>query len=207
MAHVYVTGHRNPDADSIAAAIGYAELKNRLSDGNSYQPVRLGELNAQTAWLIERSEAPLPEYLPHVLLRVRDVMRDEFPTARDDEPVRQVGLAMAREGLDLLPIVNSKDCLVGVMTERALARRYVRESREASRLDADTSVGAIVTMLEGTLIVGDEHQDVSGRVWVQAMDVRSPTRMEEGDVVVVGDRPDIQRRAVEHGATLLVTSN
>jgi manganese-dependent inorganic pyrophosphatase len=42
---------------------------------------------------------------------------------------------------------------------------------------------------------------------VQAMDVSSPTRMEEGDVVVVGDRPDIQRRAVEHGAALLVTSN
>ena len=82
MAHVYVTGHRNPDADSIAAAIGYAELKNRLGDGNSYQPVRLGEPNAQTSWLIERSEAPLPEFLPHVLLRVRDVMRDEFPTAR-----------------------------------------------------------------------------------------------------------------------------
>ena len=207
MAHVYVTGHRNPDADSIAAAIGYAELKNRLGDGNSYQPVRLGEPNAQTSWLIERSEAPLPELLPHVLLRVRDVMRDEFPTARDDVPVRQVGLAMAREGLDLLPIVNSSDCLVGVMTERALARRYVRESREASRLDADTSVAAIVTVLEGTLIVGDEHQDVSGRVWVQAMDVSSPTRMEEGDVVVVGDRPDVQRRAVEHGAALLVTSN
>ena len=207
MAHVYVTGHRNPDADSIAAAIGYAELKNRLGDGNSYQPVRLGEPNAQTSWLVERSEAPLPELLPHVLLRVRDVMRDEFPTARDDEPVRQVGLAMAREGLDLLPIVNSSDCLVGVMTERQLARRYVRESREASRLDADTSVGTIVTVLEGTLILGDEHQDVSGRVWVQAMDVSSPTRMEEGDVVVVGDRPDVQRRAVEHGAALLVTSN
>ena len=207
LAHVYVTGHRNPDADSIAAAIGYAELKNRLGDGNSYQPVRLGEPNAQTSWLIERSEAPLPEFLPHVLLRVRDVMRGEFPTACDEEPVRQVGLEMAREGLDLLPIVDSGDRLVGVMTERALARRYVRESREASRLDADTSVGSIVTVLEGALIVGDEHRDVSGRVWVQAMDVSSPTRMEEGDVVVVGDRPDIQRRAVELGAALLVTSN
>ena len=28
--HVYVTGHRNPDLDSIASAIGYAELKGRL---------------------------------------------------------------------------------------------------------------------------------------------------------------------------------
>jgi manganese-dependent inorganic pyrophosphatase len=207
LAHVYVTGHRNPDADSIAAAIGYAELKNRLADANSYQPVRLGEPNAQTSWLIERSEAPLPEFLPHILLRVRDVMRDEFPTARDDEPVRQVGLTMARQGLDLLPVVDSDGRLVGVMTERALARRYVRESREASHLDAETTVAAIVTVLDGNLLVGDGEERISGRVWVQAMDVRSPTRMEAGDVVVVGDRPDVQRRAVEHGAGMIVTSN
>jgi manganese-dependent inorganic pyrophosphatase len=207
LAHVYVTGHRNPDADSIAAAIGYAELKNRLADGDSYQPVRLGEPNAQTSWLIERSDAALPEFLPHILLRVRDVMRDEFPTARDDEPVREVGLTMARQGLDLLPVVDSDGRLVGVMTERALARRYVRESREASHLDAETTVAAIVTVLDGNLIVGDAEERVSGRVWVQAMDVRSPTRMEAGDVVVVGDRPDIQRRAVERDAGMIVTSN
>jgi manganese-dependent inorganic pyrophosphatase len=207
LAHVYVTGHRNPDADSIAAAIGYAELKNRLADGDSYQPVRLGEPNAQTSWLIERSQAALPELLPHILLRVRDVMRDEFPTARDDEPVREVGLTMARQGLDLLPVVDSDGRLVGVMTERALARRYVRESREASHLDAETTVAAIVTVLDGDLIVGDAEERISGRVWVQAMDVRSPTRMEAGDVVVVGDRPDIQRRAVERGAGMIVTSN
>jgi manganese-dependent inorganic pyrophosphatase len=207
LAHIYVTGHRNPDADSIAAAIGYAELKGHLDPDNRYEAVRLGEPNAQTAWLVERSGAPLPELLPHILLRVRDVMREKFPTARDDEPVREVGLVMAREGLDLLPIVGDADCLVGVMTERALARRYVRESREASHLDANTRVAAIVTVLEGELVAGDENLEVSGRVWVQAMDVSSPTRMEEGDIVVVGDRPDVQRRAVERGAALLVTSN
>jgi manganese-dependent inorganic pyrophosphatase len=207
LAHVYVTGHRNPDADSIAAAIGYAELKNRLADGHTYQPVRLGGPNAQTSWLVERSGAPLPELLPHILLRVRDVMREEFPTACDYEPVRQVGLTMAQRGFDLLPVVNGEGCLVGVMTERALARRYVRESREASRLDAETTVASIVAVLDGTLIVGEERQRISGRVWVQAMDVRSPTRMQEGDVVVVGDRPDVQRRAVEHRAGMLVTSN
>jgi manganese-dependent inorganic pyrophosphatase len=151
LSHIYVTGHRNPDADSVAAAIGYAELKAQVDGDNVYEAVRLGEPNAQTAWLIERSGAELPELLPHILLRVRDVMREEFPTACDDVPVRQVGLTMAREGLDLLPIVNRKGCLVGVMTERALARRYVRESREASRLDADTTVGAIATVLEGEL--------------------------------------------------------
>ena len=207
MPPIYVTGHRNPDADSIAAAIGYAELKRRLDSGNEYKPVRLGELNAQTSWLIERAGAPVPDLLPHILLRVRDVMRESFPTAQDDEPVRQVGLTMARESLDLLPIVDEGGDLVGVMTERALARRYIRESREASRLDAPTSVDAIVTVLEGELAAGEGEHEITGRVWVLAMDVRSPTQVEEGDVVVTGDRPDVQRRALERGAALLVTSN
>jgi manganese-dependent inorganic pyrophosphatase len=203
---IYVTGHRNPDADSIASAIGYAELKGRLDPRNEYVPVRLGEPNAQSSWLIEKSGAPLPDFLPHVFLRVCDVMRESFPTARHDEPVREVGLTMAREGLDLVLIVND-DELVGVMTERALARRYIRESRGASRLDAPTAVGAIVGVLQGTLVTGDRDREIAGRVWVLAMDVSSPTRMEAGDVVVVGDRPDVQRRALERGAALLVTSN
>jgi manganese-dependent inorganic pyrophosphatase len=207
VAPIYVTGHRNPDADSIAAAIGYAELKRRLDPRNDYQPVRLGEPNAQTTWLIERAGAPLPDLLPHVLLRVRDVMRESFPVAQDEEPVRQVGLTMAREGLDLLPVVNGGGDLIGVMTERALARRYIRESREASRLDAPTTVAAIVSVLEGELAGGEAQLEITGRVWVLAMDVRSPTQVEEGDVVVTGDRPDVQRRALERGAALLVTSN
>jgi manganese-dependent inorganic pyrophosphatase len=204
---IYVTGHQNPDADSIAAAIGYAELKRRLDPRNQYLPVRLGEPNAQTAWLIERSGAPLPDLLPHILLRVCDVMRESFPTAQDGEPVRQVGLTMAREGLDLLPIVDDDGELVGVMTERVLARRYIRESREASRLDAPTTVAAIVSVMEGQLEVGEAERQVAGRIWVLAMDVRSPTQVEAGDIVVTGDRPDVQRRALERGAALLVTSN
>jgi manganese-dependent inorganic pyrophosphatase len=203
---VYVTGHRNPDADSIASAIGYAELKSRLDPRNEYVPVRLGAPNAQSSWLIEKSGAPLPDFLPHVFLRVCDVMRESFPTARHDEPVREVGLTMAREGLDLVPIVNDEE-LVGVMTERALARRYIRESRGASQLDAPTAVGVIVAVLQGRLVTGDSDREIAGRVWVLAMDVSSPTRMEAGDVVVVGDRPDVQRRALERGAALLVTSN
>ena len=49
MATIYVTGHRNPDTDSIASAIGYAELKGRLDPHNEYVPVRLGDCNAPDA--------------------------------------------------------------------------------------------------------------------------------------------------------------
>jgi manganese-dependent inorganic pyrophosphatase len=202
---VYVCGHRNPDTDSIGSAIGYAELKNQLDELHEYVPVRLGVANAQTSWLIERSGAPLPVFLPHAKLRVRDVMRTSFAIANRRDPVRTVGLMMAPK--DVVPIVDDDGVLRGVLTERALARRYIRESREASRLDAPTLVGSIVRVLEGELLCGSDEQEVRGRVWVQAMDSASPSKVGRGDVVVVGDRPDSQERAIEAGVDLLVLSN
>jgi manganese-dependent inorganic pyrophosphatase len=204
---IYVTGHRNPDTDSIAAAIGYAELLGRLDPNNHYVPVRLGDVNAQTRWVLGRSEAPEPEFLPHVLLRVRDVMQERVLLASEDDPVRTVGLQMARGAVDLIPLVDADGELAGVMTERVLARRYVRESRGASKLDAPTAVRAIAEVLDGKLVAGDAEREVSGRVWVLAMDADSLPRIDEGDVVVVGDRDDAQRRAIEVGVGLMVTSN
>jgi manganese-dependent inorganic pyrophosphatase len=208
VATIYVTGHRNPDTDSIASAIGYAELKGRIDPRNAYRPVRLGDINAQTRWVLDRSGAPEPEFLPHISLRVRDVMRERFPTASHREPIREVGMTMAREDLELVPILDDGGAVAGVMTERTLARRYIRESRETTSLaDAAASVHAIVDVLEGTLITG-EDREIDGRVWVLAMDVGSlPAGIGEGDVVVVGDRDDAQRRAVELGVALLITSN
>jgi manganese-dependent inorganic pyrophosphatase len=170
--------------------------------------VRLGDVNAQTRWLLDRSQAPLPELLPHIMLRVRDVMRDAFAVARDRVPVREVGLTLAREGLDLVPIVDDAGALVGIVSERTLARRYIRESREASTLaEAPTTVGCVAAVLEGELITGAPDQRVAGRVWVHAMEVTAPTKIAPGDTVVVGNRTDAQRLAIELGATLLIVSN
>ncbi len=206
MPPIYVTGHRNPDADSIAAAIGYAELKGRLDTRNTYKPVRLGTCNAQTRWLLERSAADQPELLPHVMVRAADVMKTSFPIVGEEAPIREAGLAMARAGFELVPVVDGDDALVGVVTERALARRYIRETRETSTLqDAPTQVGAIVEVLDGKLLTG-EDRPLSGRVWVQAMDL-TRTGISEGDVVVVGNRIDAQRMAIERGARLIVLSN
>ncbi len=207
MSTVYVTGHRNPDTDSIAAAIGYAELKNRLDPHNEYVPVRLGECNAQTKWVLERSSAAEPRFLPHIMVRACDVMQTSFPSASIDDPIREAGLQMARAELELVPIVDSDGALTGVVTERALARRYIRESRSASTLeDAPTRISAIVEVLQGKLVCGDDRQ-LAGRVWVQSMDVRTPSGISEGDIVVLGNREDAQQLALELGAALIVLSN
>jgi manganese-dependent inorganic pyrophosphatase len=206
--HIHVTGHRNPDTDSIAAAIGYAELRAHLDPGNTYVPVRLGDLNSQTRWVLERAGAAEPEFLPHVMLRVRDVMQQDFYAAGVDDAVRDVGLTMAADKLDVVPIVDHDGKLVGVMTERALARRYIRESREASTLvDAPTRVSAIAAAVSGEHVVGDDVA-VAGRVWVFAMATDFPeSGIGAGDAVIIGNREDAQRRMIERGVSLMLLSN
>ena len=179
----------------------------RVDPRNRYVPVRLGELNTQTRWVLEQAGAREPEFLPHVMLRVRDIMREDFPQADSSEPVREVGRLMARQDLDLVPIVGGDGALVGVMTERALARRYIRESREPSELDAPTSIGAIAKVLQGELLTGGDAE-ISGQIWCMAMDIGVvPSEIAKGDVVVVGNRNDAQRAAIGIGVGLLVISN
>jgi manganese-dependent inorganic pyrophosphatase len=204
---IYVTGHRNPDTDSIASAIGYAELKGRLDPHNEYIAVRLGDCNAQTRWLLDRSGASAPRHLPHVMLRACDIMQTSFPVTRQDEPVREAGLAMGKADLELVPIVDEHGALAGVLTERALARRYIRDSLRTSTLEeAPTYISAVVSVLEGELVTGEDRQ-LSGRVWVYAMDSGNDSGISDGDIVVVGNRPESQLLVIELGAALVVLSN
>jgi manganese-dependent inorganic pyrophosphatase len=208
MPHVYVTGHKNPDTDTIASAIGYAEFKNLVDAENEYAPARLGKVNPQTAWALEKSGAEEPRLLEHIMLRVKDVMAHDVAVAHKNDPLRNVGLTMAQRNISQVPIVDDDGSLVGIITERNLARMYVRESRGASSFrDSPVSVGAMLEVLEGELLVG-ENRESEGQLWVISMGVDSMGKsMKQGDVVVVGDRPEAQRRAIDLGAGVLVISN
>ena len=207
MPHVYVTGHRNPDTDTIASAIGYAELKSRLNPQDVYAPARLGEVNAQTRWALKRSGAREPKLLKHIKLRVKDVMKDVVTTHRND-PLRNVGLMMAKRNIGQVPIVDDRGVLVGIVTEKDLARMYIRESREASSFaGTPVSTRSMVEVLEGELLAG-EDKEASGKLWVIAMSTHSMgQQIKSGDIVIIGDRPEGQRRAIELGAGVLVVSN
>ncbi len=208
MPHVYVTGHKNPDTDSVASAIGYAEYKNLVDPDNDYAPARLGEVNPQTEWALKKSGARSPKRIRHIMLRVKDVMAHDMAIAHKNDPLRNVGLTMAQRNISQLPVVDDDGSLVGIITERNLARMYVRESRGASSFkDSPVSVGAMVEVLEGELLVGVDRES-SGQLWVISMGVDSMGKsMKPGDVVVVGDRPEAQRRAIELGAGVVVISN
>lgn len=202
---IYVSGHRNPDLDSIASAMGYAELHGRLDPANEYVAVRLGEIGAQTRWALERSGAPEPMFLDHVKLRAQDVMNTEHPTAHHEASLRDVGIAMAKADLDLIPIVDDDGVVVGLLTARDLARRYIKESGEPSSFaDRPASIDLIVEVLGGELLIPPRRR-LNGRLWAVTVDVESMGHtMGDNDIVVVGNRTEAQRRAVELGVALVV---
>ncbi|CAN5813865.1 putative manganese-dependent inorganic diphosphatase [soil metagenome] len=208
MSHVYVTGHKNPDMDSISSAIGYSELKNNLDPENFYAPARLGEVNSQTEWALEKSGAVSPKRISHIKLRVKDVMSHEVATSGKDDPLHNVGLMMAERNISQVPITDDDGSLIGLITERNLARMYIRESRETSTFaESPVSVLSMVEVLEGELLAG-ENKQVTGKLWVISMDVESMGQsMDSGDIVVIGDRENGQRRAIELGAGVVVISN
>lgn len=81
---ILVVGHRNPDNDSIAAAVGYAHLKNALAardgeaDAVEYVPARLGPLPVESAWILEQNDIAEPVLIENV-----------NPVERDGEEVKQ----------------------------------------------------------------------------------------------------------------------
>lgn len=203
---MYISGHRNPDTDSVGSAIGYAELKSRLDPGTRYVPVRLGELNPQTRWVLKQAGLSEPELLPHVRLRAEDLMQTEFPCMNHNDPIREAGLAIDHTDYDLVPVVDDEGILIGIITNRSLARRYVRESRASSSLREATRVRAVVDVLDGELVTG-EDRELTGRIWVHASSVATETGIDASDIVVIGDRDDAQLQVLKHDLALLVLGN
>ena len=67
---IYVTGHRNPDTDSIVAAIAYASLRNALGD-REYQAACLGRVSDETQLVLNQFGYSSPTLISNVYTRSR----------------------------------------------------------------------------------------------------------------------------------------
>ena len=45
MNEIYITGHRNPDIDTVCSAYAYAQLKKIIDPSRQYIPIRCGHLS------------------------------------------------------------------------------------------------------------------------------------------------------------------
>lgn len=115
--NVYVTGHVNPDTDSIAAALGYAWLL-RERDGLNTIAARAGAVNPQTAWVLKYLQVDPPVLLTDASPKFESVMR-RMDTTTPDEPLREAWLIANRTG-GIAPVLNPDRSPYGLITGRSL---------------------------------------------------------------------------------------
>ncbi len=199
---IYVVGHKNPDTDSIAAAMGYAEYK-RQTGAENVQPARLGEPSAETSYLLERFKLPAPTLLTDVYTRVRDVMNAEPQYLPQTATMRDAGLVIGDKRI--VPVVDAQCRLVGVVTLDDVAARYLQEMDLARGVQNRISYESILRTLDGELLAGEPRGEWQGRVWVAAMQAQTMAPLvRAGDMVVVGDRADAQLAALDACVSCLV---
>ena len=73
---VFVSGHKNPDSDSICSAIAYANYLFTIGRYNAV-PVRLGEINKETEYILKRFHTEIPVLLKTVKQTVEDLEYDK----------------------------------------------------------------------------------------------------------------------------------
>lgn len=132
-APIIVVGHKNPDNDSISAAVGYAYLKNELEKRASgdadpkrvYVPARLGPMPPESAWILERSGLQAPEVVAHVHARVADVMTPNPISIGYDATLLEAGRLLRQHNVRALVVTNDDGTYRGLITTRMIAERYI----------------------------------------------------------------------------------
>ena len=205
MGRIYVTGHRNPDTDSIAVGHRLRRADAAASTRDNELRARCGSASstrrrAGCSSAAARREPELPA--ARDAARARRDARAVPARRRTASRCARSAWLMAREDLDLVPIVDDDGALAGVMTERALARRYIRESREPSRARrADDASARSSRCSRASCWSASRRARSPAASGCMAMDVgvAADRASAPGDVVVVGDRADAQRAAIELG--------
>lgn len=207
MGPVLVFGHKNPDNDSICSAVAYAHLKNLTDPGSVYVPARLGPVPKETAWVFERFGLELPELVEHVHTRVRDVMTHEVVTIAPGEPMLEAGRLMREHDVRALPVISDDGGVVGLVSQRMLAERYLEETEIAGFARVPVSVSRLARVLRATVLLGDPEARLTGAVLIGASEPETVVSwIKPGDVLIVGDRVRTQPMAIRAGAACLILS-
>jgi manganese-dependent inorganic pyrophosphatase len=205
MGEVYVFGHRNPDTDSICSAVAYSEFKNLTEKEDSYVPVRLGPVNRETQFVLEYFSVPLPALMENVYTQVSDINFDEPVNINKNASMFEAWKEIINKNVRTINIVDDDGKFHGLATMGDVAKVYLESSSGFSKYEVP--VMNFVKTLNGEVLVPEKEEIFSGNIIVAAMqidDIRR--RIKEGDLLIVGNRKEVQLMAVKSGIKVLIVT-
>lgn len=212
--NIWVVGHKNPDTDSICAAIAYADLKNKLAEKENkkevcFVPARAGEINAETAYVLSYFGMKAPEYISDVGTQIRDIAYRRTEGVSSHLSMKKAWEMMKNLNVVTLPVVNDKNKLEGIIVTGDIAMSYMDVYDNAILSTARTQYKNMIETIDGKIVTGNEHgYFVRGKV-VVATGSPEITKMvlEPDDLVIVGDNEDVQLVSIESGCSCIIITN
>ena len=202
---VYVIGHKNPDTDSICSAIAYAYLKNKVTNSNRYVAKRAGDINDETAYVLEKFGVAAPEYVGDVSNRICDIEYLQTPSIDRNMSLREAWTLMHEAGSSTLAITRHGR-LEGVITLDDVALSYMDAENKTLISEAHTKFRKMEETIGGHIVAGNpEAYYIKGKVLIAAADVDyMGDHIDEGDMVILGNKVELMNRAIDEGAGCLI---
>lgn len=208
---VFIIGHKNPDTDSICAALSYTYLKNQISERNGdnivYHASRAGHMNEETSFVVDYFGAESPQYIKDFRPQVSDLEIRKTEGIDGELSLKKAWDIMRNQKIVTLPILTGEK-LEGVITVGDIAYSNMDVYDNMILSKAKTSYANIVETIDGEMIVGDlEGNFEEGHVLIAAA---NPDMMEgyiePMDMVLLGNRYESQLCAIEMEAQCIIVA-
>jgi manganese-dependent inorganic pyrophosphatase len=203
-AAIYVLGHKNPDSDSICSAVGYTALLHAQGQTHAVA-ARQGVVRRETAYVLERFGVEAPRLVTDVRPRVADVMTSPATCVHQETSLYEVGQLLQQRGIRAVPVIDDEGFLSGVTGIEDFARSFIG-GLELDQLDyVPLDLDNVLRALDGRVLVHAPERILHDQVMVGAMEIDSMLKRLAPDILLVmGDRTDAQRAAIEFGVGALV---
>ena len=202
---IYVTGHRNPDTDSIVAAMAYTALRNALGD-REYQAACLGHVSDETQIVLDRFGFHPPQRIFSMHTQVCDLEFDRPPVFSKAVTMDRAWEFLEQSGsIKAVPVANHDGTLYGMLSREDVAN-YNMSLASAGRLES-VPLFNLLSVLEGRVLneAGENTDVISGNVTIALPQSRENLLLGDADsVVICGDQPDVIRKALEMNVSCLV---
>lgn len=201
---VYITGHRHPDTDSIASSIAYAFFKKSM--GIPTIPCRLGALNAETSYLLDRFGFEAPLLLQDARMKLSEIEMDSPVSITPDTTIYETLQIMQQNNRAYCGVVDEEKHLLGMVTKSDVAVVGLDDTARSIDILAHTSSENIRKTLNGQILYDDADAVINGKVSIIAMTM--PERLDRYDVekriVIVGADTMAQKKCIQLGAGMLI---
>lgn len=198
---IYITGHKNPDTDSICSAMALAELKNKM--GDDAEAIRLGEINRETEFVLDYFGMEKPRLKTSIMPQIRDLDMDGAYCVSPDLSMAGAMEIMQKNNMSSLPVIDGKENLIGIISLSNIAATYMEVWDDTIMGRSDASLENIKEVLKGQWIhLPKKPRPITGKMAIKA--IKNQNLIEKGDVVIVGDDVEDQEATILKDVALLI---